>query len=332
MSCYIEVFDKIINILKTELDSNGYNKKYNKFILKTQKHFLNWILNNGITDLNFVTKMNIYDYQNELLSEISLVTGKKLSKNTLCSKYNAVKMIFSSLFRAGLLNKNITSGINFELPKTQGLKRQAFSNEQMSQILEKIDINTKIGLRNRTIFELIYSSGLRVSEVSKLLIKDICFEKREMLIRGKFSKDRIVPISKMAIKYLVLYLENRVYNIDEPLFRSMRRQGALKPESISNIFTDLLIKYGMKKKELSTHSIRHASASQLLNNGAGIRHIQELLGHKNPETTVLYTHTQGDILAKIFRKYHPQEHDLFDAVDDEYRKKLEITLGIQGIT
>jgi site-specific recombinase XerD len=87
----------------------------------------------------------------------------------------------------------------------------------------------------------------------------------------------------------------------------------------------------MKKKELSAHSIRHASASQLLDHGAGIRYVQELLGHRNPETTAQYTHTQNAGLAKIYRKYHPQEHDLFDAVDEVYKKRLKLVLGAEEI-
>ena len=88
----------------------------------------------------------------------------------------------------------------------------------------------------------------------------------------------------------------------------------------------------MKRKELSAHSIRHATASQLLDNGASIRHVQELLGHRNLETTVRYTHVNGERLGKMYRKYHPQEHDLFEAVDDEYKKRLELTLGVKGLT
>jgi len=154
-----------------------------------------------------------------------------------------------------------------------------------------------------------------------------------MLVRGKFARDRIVPISKVARDYLALYLKNRVYNKDEPVFCGVHRKASmrpLQPESISRRFTGLLKRYGMKKKELSAHSIRHANASQLLDNGAGIRHVQEILGHKNPETTAQYTHTQGAKLAKIYRKYHPQEYDLFDAVDDVYAKRLKLLFGAGG--
>jgi len=323
--------DIAIKIMSTELNGNSYCKKYNHSILKSQKNFLCWASEKGLNDLSNVTKRDIYNYHKELLNIVSMQTGKPLASGTLSDRYNAVKLLFSALCRAGILQENITSGVKFELPKTEGLKRQAFSDEAMSEILDKMDIDTPIGLRDRALFELIYSSGLRVSEAAKLMVKDICLERREMIVRGKFARDRVVPISKIAQNYLALYLDNRENNNEGPVFCGVYSSAVnrvMHPDSISRRFTILLKKYDMKKKELSVHSIRHTSASQLLDHGAGIRYVQELLGHKNPETTAKYTHTQGEKLTKIYRKYHPQEHDLFEAVDDEYKRRLELTLCI----
>jgi len=327
--------DIAVTIMRAELGGNGYCTKYNRSIFSAQKYFLHWAAEQGINDLRLITKHDIYKYQHDLLSIVSEQTGKPLARGTLSDRYTAVKMLFSALCRAGMIRENIVNSVKFELPKTEGLKRQAFSDEAMSEILEKMDVDTTAGLRDRALFELIYSSGLRVSEASKLQIKDICMERREMIVRGKFARDRVVPISKMAHDYLALYLENRVYNKDEgPVFCGIygaASRRAMLPESISRRFTDLLKKHDMKKKELSAHSIRHASASQLLEHGAGIRYVQELLGHRNPETTAQYTHTQNAGLAKKYRKYHPQEHDLFDAVDEEYKKRLRLVLSVEGV-
>jgi len=324
-----------IKIMQTELDGSRYSKSHEKAIERALKRFLFWANENSISDLCLITKKDIYNYQDYMLNYISQQTGKRLDNGTLSNMYNTVKMLFSALCRTGFLHENITSSIKFDLPKAEGIKRQAFHRNTMSKILEKMDVNSDIGLRNRALFELIYSSGLRVSEAAKLLIKDICLENREMIIRGKFSRDRLVPFSKMAHYYLALYLGNRVYNDREgPVFCNIRRKvprRAMLPGSIGRIFTEHLVKHGMKKKELTTHSIRHTSATQLLDNGAGIRHVQELLGHRKIETTAGYTHTQNSKLAKIYRKYHPQEHDLFDAVDDTYKKRLEKVLGVKGI-
>ena len=181
--------------MRLELAGSGYCDKYNCFIKMAQFRFLKWLKTRGIKDLSLVSKNDIYKYQAVLLGYISERTGKRMARGTLSDYYTAVKMLFSALCRAGLLKINITSGITFELPKDKGIKRQAFSDEKMSEILEKMDINTPAGLRDRALFELLYSSGLRVSEAANLLIKDISLQRREMIVRGKFSRDRVVPFS-----------------------------------------------------------------------------------------------------------------------------------------
>jgi len=322
-------------IAQTELGGSGYGEKYCRSIQKAQGHFLGWAEERGLSDLRLVTKRDIYQYQASLLAIVSEETGKPLARSTLSYRYTAVKALFSALCRAGLLGENVAASARFELPRRDGLKRQAFSEGEMAEILGTMDASTTAGLRDRALFELIYSSGLRVSEAARLLIRDVSLQRREMIVRGKFARDRVVPISKVACGYLALYLEDRVYTKDDPVFCGLHGRNArhaLQPGSVGRRFTDLLKRHRMKRKELSAHSIRHASASQLLEHGAGIRHVQELLGHRNIETTALYTHVQGEGLAKSYRKYHPQEHDLFDAVDDEYKKRLEMALGVQGIT
>jgi integrase/recombinase XerD len=327
-------FESALQYMRTELLGSGLCKKYIHSIEQAQRHFTAWAAERGIVDMRLITKRNLYDYQQALLAIVSPETGKPLARGTLSDRYGAVKKLFSAACRAGLLDVNLSTGVQFELPKTEGLKRQAFSNEALDALFEHMDIRTKAGLRDRALFELMYSSGLRVSEASKLLVKDVCLQRREMIVRGKFGRDRAVPISKLARNYLALYLQDRVYNKEEPVFRRAHggasRRG-LEPESISRRFSDLLKKYGMKRKELSAHSIRHASASELLEHGAGIRQVQELLGHRNMETTVRYTHVGGEGLVKEYRKYHPQEHDLFEAVDDVYRKRLGLALGIMEL-
>ena len=324
---FIVTHEKALNLAQIELDGSGYSRSYAKAVKRKFIYFLKWAESRLLTNLYFITKNDIYDYQNHLLSIVSKQTGKFLSCGTLSGMYNAVKLLFSVICRAKLINENITSSINFELPKRERLERQAFSEEAMSEILEKMDIKTDLGLRDRALFELIYSSGLRVCEASNLKIKDLCMEQREMIVRGKFSRDRVVPFSKMAHHYLKLYLEKRKNtDIENPVFCAVKRRDksrAITPNSIGRRFTDLLKQYNMKRDDLCAHSIRHTSATMLLDNGAGIRHVQELLGHKKIETTAGYTHTQNNSIAKIYRKYHPLEHDLFDAVDDDYIKNLD---------
>jgi integrase/recombinase XerD len=273
-----------------------------------------------------ITRKDMLEYQKVLLHIKSTVTGKLLATVTIYDRFNAVKLLFSVLYRAGVIKNNVTHGLTLEIPNRIGWKRRAFTREEINYILESLDVITKQGLRDRALFELIYSSGLRVSEASKLYIRDINFERREMIVRGKFDRDRIVPISRVAKRFLQLYLKERLSHTVEPVFTSVYKTEpvrGLKPESISEHFRDLLRRFDLDKKEVSTHSIRHSTATHLLDNGASIRHVQELLGHQNLETTVRYTHVQTDGLFRIFRRYHPREHDLFEMVNEEYRKRLD---------
>ena len=105
--------------------------------------------------------------------------------------------------------------------------------------------------------------------------------------------------------------------------RGPTKTGHLRSTSISERFRDLLRRFDMDKKEISTHSVRHSTATHLLENGASVRHVQELLGHSNIESTVRYTHVMIDSLAKVYRKHHPREHELFEVVDQEYERRLE---------
>jgi site-specific recombinase XerD len=179
------------------------------------------------------------------------------------------------------------------------------------------------------LFELIYSSGLRVAEAASLKREDVNLDRREIIVRGKGERDRLVPVSKLAAAFLELYLGQRIVPcmwVFPGGSRGIQTGSHIRPASISERFRDLLRRFDMDKKEISTHSIRHSTATHLLENGASVRHVQELLGHKSIETTVRYTHIQIDGLTKMYRKYHPREHELFETVDEEYYKQLNTLL------
>jgi integrase/recombinase XerD len=315
---------------EAHLRGNRYCGDYQKEIRRAQEQFLLWTGQNGLFALEAITKTDIFAYQEFLLGQRSKLTGQPLTPGVLATRYGAVKLLFSLLYRAGYLKTNVTHGINFELPCHTSARR-AFSRGEISGLLSRIDPNANP--RDRALFELMYSSGLRVCEAARLLVKDLSLERREIIVRGKFGRDRLVPLSRVAEAFLRHYLGKRAANLEEPVFLSMYSRHAKKgllPESISRRFRDILKKLDMDKKETSTHSIRHSTATHLLDNGAGIRHVQELLGHRNPETPARYTHVQTDGLFKIYRKYHPREHELFEVVDEAYAGRVKKLLADQG--
>lgn len=221
------------------------------------------------------------------------------------------------------------SGLKLDIPLPTGWNRRPLTREEITRFLESIDTGTRQGLKDRTLFELIYSSGLRVAEAAALKVGDIDFDRRVMVVRGKFDRDRMVPISCVAHDFLVLYLGDKIDDGDEWVFTGYggpTRGRHMSSMGVSERFRTLVRRFGMDRPEISTHSIRHSTATHLLENGASIRHVQELLGHRCIESTVRYTHVMTDTLTREYRKYHPREHELFEAVDDDYDARLDSVL------
>jgi integrase/recombinase XerD len=238
-------------------------------------------------------------------------------------------MLYSLLYRAGAIPENPAQGVKLDLPLNAGWRRRPLTREEVNRFLENIDPSTRQGLKDRTLFELIYSSGLRVAEASSLRVGDIDFERRVMVVRGKFDRDRVVPISEVAHDFLRRFLADREEDGDAWVFTGYAgptKSRHLSPQSVSERFRTLLRRFGMDKAEISTHSIRHSTATHLLENGASVRHVQELLGHTCLESTVRYTHVMLDALTREYRKHHPREHELFEAVDAGYDERLTSVL------
>jgi integrase/recombinase XerD len=269
------------------------------------------------------------EYHGELCAARSKKTGERLRPCTINNRFHAVTVLFSLLCREEVRGENPARHLRLEMPEAGGMRRRPLSREEITGFLERLDAGTAQGLKDRALFELIYSSGLRVAEASGLKVRDLDFDRREMTVRGKGDRDRVVPFSLVAKEFLLLFLGERARTPEAWVFcgsRGPRTGGPLRGASISERFRILLRRFGMDKPEISAHSIRHSTAAHLLENGAGVRHVQELLGHKDIETTVRYTQQQNEAVARMYRKYHPQEHEYFRAVDGEYIKGLRSLL------
>jgi len=317
-----------LSLIDTEQEGNRASKKHRRTLAHNTKQFFSWMENQKIEDLRTIGKAELIAYCQFVCSQRSTcgtrTIGELLATGTIDLRLLAVKKIFSVLYRTGYLANNPMQGLDIGLPD-RSFKRRPFTEQEMAELLEQMDPSTPRGLRDRAMFELIYSSGLRVCEVAQLTMGDIDLERREIIVHGKGSRDRLIPISSVARDFLRLFIGDRINRLDEPVFRRSRCEGvkAIRPEAISERFHDLLIKFDMDGVGRSTHSVRHSTATHLLDHGASIRHVQELLGHKDIDTTVRYTHVQTMGLQKVYRKYHPGEHELFEAVDETYEKRLD---------
>jgi integrase/recombinase XerD len=212
-----------------------------------------------------------------------------------------------------MLMENLMSVDPTELldsPKTGRKLPDTLSKEDVEKLLETIDRSTPEGERNRAMLETLYSCGLRVSELVNLKISDI-FEKEEYIrVVGKGNKERLVPIGRMALKHIKMYRENvrvhvEIVKGEEDILFLNRRGKRLTRVMIFTIIKGLVQKSGIKKN-VSPHTFRHSFATHLVEGGADLRAVQEMLGHESITTTEIYTHLDRTFLKEQILKFHPR--------------------------
>jgi site-specific recombinase XerD len=323
------VRDMARHLVEEEMNARRFSVHTREMIRASQKEFFRYVSQRLGGDLCAVGKKELLRYHACLVGQKSKRTGEPLAASTINNLFHGVCLVFSVLYRAGVIPENPAQGLALKLPLPVGWRRRPLTRDEITRFLERIETGTKQGLKDRTLFELIYSSGLRVAEAAALKVGDIDFVRRVMVVRGKFDRDRMVPISHVAHDFLVHFLGDRIETPDAWVFMGYAGQTRgrhISSKSVSERFRTLLRRFGMDKAEISTHSIRHSTATHLLENGASVRHVQELLGHASLESTVRYTHVMTDALAREYRKYHPREHELFEIVDTAYEARFESLL------
>ena len=197
-----------------------------------------------------------------------------------------------------------------ELPKIGKKLPEVLSQEEIESLLNAIDLSKTEGHRNRAILETLYSCGLRVSELINLKITNLYFEEGFIRVIGKGNKERLIPVSGSVIKEIGLYREHiRIHqNIKagHEDFLFLNRRGAqLTRVMIFTIIKQLSERIGLKKK-VSPHTFRHSFATHMVERGANLRAIQEMLGHESITTTEIYTHLSDDFLKEAIISYHPR--------------------------
>ena len=234
---------------------------------------------------------------------------KRNKKTTIARKLSALRSFFNFLVRRGVTEDNPADSIL--TPKQDKTIPAYLPVDEMFRLLDSIKTNRVLDLRNRAIFETLYSCGIRVSELVGLNTIDV--DNREGLIRvlGKGDQERIVPIGKKALTAIKTYrqLLNQKCGISEkrqgPLFLNKNR-GRLTARSVARILDKLVATCGLLTP-VSPHTLRHTFATHMLDAGADLRVIQELLGHKSLSTTQKYTHVSIDRLMETYDKAHPRK-------------------------
>ncbi len=193
--------------------------------------------------------------------------------------------------------------------------------EELQKLFSVVDTSTASGFRDRTMLEMFYSSGLRVSELTDLKIGNVYRSKQLLLVFGKGSKERVVPYSDDAARYLHEYIDRMRYQLmkkgdfNEYVFIN-NRGGRLTRQGVWKKLKEFAVLAGITK-DISPHKLRHTFATHLLEGGADLRSVQTLLGHASINTTEIYTHVEHKAIQKEFEKKHPRENINFEETEDE---------------
>lgn len=257
-------------------------------------------------DYKNITKDEIRDY-------LKYLDDLNYSKNTVSRILSTLRHFYTYL----VTNKEVKIN-QFKLirnPKKEKKLPNFLQGDELQKIFDTINIETPLGMRNRLIVELLYASGLRVSELTELKMKDIDISNKEIRVTGKGDKERIVYFGDYAKKYLELYLkEGR-----KELLNSKRSDYLLINNLGDNLSTrgvqmviDDIVKEASLKHNISPHALRHTFATDLLNNGADLKSVQELLGHSSLSTTQIYTHITNERLRSVYLQTFPRQQERVD--------------------
>lgn len=270
-----------------------------KAYISDLKNFINY---SGGEFYNFTYK-NIRAYLMESLN-------RKYSKTSVARKIAAVKTFYKFLYREKIVQ--INPALNARAPKKAKNLPEFLSDEEVKLIMDKAGIKTPSNYRDRTILEVLFATGMRNSELCELNMENLNIEENEIKVHGKGGKERIVLISDRAKNFLIKYIneirpklaKNQKTEMKSPVF--INNNGfRLKQRSIHKSITESAQKAGIVKK-VSPHTFRHTFATRLLEKGADLRVVQELLGHSSISNTQIYTHVSTERLRQTYLKAHPR--------------------------
>jgi integrase/recombinase XerC len=236
---------------------------------------------------------------------ISFLHYQKLSKRSMKLKLSAIKSFFKYLTKNELINKNPATLIS--LPKLEKKIPSFLTTDEIKSILDKPLPSDAISLRNIALFELLYGTGLRISEALQLKVTDIIESTKTIKVKGKGSKERIVPIGSKAKKAVLEYTKKRseIPNSASTDLLFITKSGKpLTPTDAYRIINSTLKRYSSAPQK-SPHILRHTFATHLLDNGADIKSVSEMLGHSSLSSTQIYTHVSIQKILEEYRKSHP---------------------------
>jgi len=281
------------------LDYLQHIKKFSPHTVKAYKQDIQQFLDYFQEGKLNVDKENIRDF-------ITVVFLKTKKKTTVARKIYAVKSFFIYLLQKGKIAKNPFDAIS--TPKVDKILPEILTEREMLEFLDRLPEDTFPHLRNKAIFEFLYATGLRISELTGLKLVDINFDEELVRVMGKGKKERIVPFHDHAKKVLLKYLaeaQKQFKTSNEYIFLNARGKK-ISDRAVEIILQNTYRQLMQSNKHVYPHLFRHSFATHLLQRGANLRIIQELLGHASLATTEKYTSLNYEDLLNVYKKFHPR--------------------------
>ncbi len=291
------MLEKFVEYLQLEknyspLSIEGYRKDILSFFM-----FMN---EQGIKSVNDVTAQDARFYLTKLYEA-------RYAKKSVSRKISSIRSFYKFLLRESYTENNPFARVS--LPKIEKKLPSFFFEEELEALFRSVNTETPAGQRNKALLELIYATGIRVSECAQIQLSDIDFDLSVLLVRGKGMKERYVPFGHYAKRALITYCEDGrlklMKDLKHPYLFVNQRGEPLTDRGIRYIF-DQLIKDAGLNKNIHPHMIRHSFATHLLNHGADLRTVQELLGHASLSSTQIYTHVTKERLKRVYDAHHPR--------------------------
>jgi integrase/recombinase XerC len=291
-----QTLDRFVEYLKAERNASPYTvRNYTADLLS----FFRFLTEHNISSLAEVDKGILRDYLREL-------TQQRFARTSIARKLSAVRSFYRYLQREELVAVNPLATLSS--PKLDRRLPEFLAREEVARIVESPDLSTPAGLRNRAFLELLYASGLRVSELVNIDTGDVSLDTREIRVWGKGSKERVVLMGEPAYRALTAYLEQ-----GRPRLLARRSTtavflnqhgGRLTARSVQSIVRGYAAGAGVTRR-VHPHTVRHTFATHMLDGGADLRVVQELLGHASLSSTQVYTHVSMAQAKKVYLSAHP---------------------------
>ena len=247
---------------------------------------------------------------NAVRSYLGFLNEKQYSKTTIARKLATLRSFYKFLVKRNRISSNPVAAVR--TPKQEKKLPRFLEYEEVKKLLETPPMDSWLGARDRAILETLYSTGMRVSELVALNMDDVDFLGEVVHIRGKGKKERLAPISSSALQVIQHYMEFRNKraqsnnNFDSRVLFVNKHGHRLSTRSVRRKM-DKYLKMAGLDREISPHTLRHSFATHMLNNGADLRSVQELLGHQSLSTTQIYTHLTTRKLKEVYQTAHPRE-------------------------